>query len=69
MRIGILLFDQVDLLDVGGPYEVFLTAGAIYFSITTTLSWALRRLESRLGTDKLQTVEKGALRAAEMVHA
>ena len=26
MRIGILLFDQVDLLDVGGPYEVFLTA-------------------------------------------
>jgi ABC-type arginine/histidine transport system permease subunit len=51
------------------PYEVFLTAGAIYFSITTTISWALRRLESRLGTDKLQTVEKGALRAAEMVHA
>jgi len=26
MRIGILLFDGVDLLDAGGPYEVFLTA-------------------------------------------
>ncbi len=26
MRIGLLLFDDVDLLDVGGPYEVFLTA-------------------------------------------
>jgi len=74
------LASTITLLDLTGaarlavtetfaPYEVFLTAGAIYFSITTTLSWALRRLESRLGTDKLQTVEKGALRAAEMVHA
>jgi transcriptional regulator GlxA family with amidase domain len=26
VRIGLLLFDQVDLLDFGGPYEVFLTA-------------------------------------------
>jgi transcriptional regulator GlxA family with amidase domain len=26
VRIGVLLFDQVDLLDFGGPYEVFLTA-------------------------------------------
>jgi len=25
-RVAILLFDDVDLLDVGGPYEVFLTA-------------------------------------------
>ncbi len=25
-RIGLLLFPDVDLLDVGGPYEVFLTA-------------------------------------------
>ena len=25
-RVGILLFDRVDLLDSGGPYEVFLTA-------------------------------------------
>ncbi len=25
-KVGILLFDDVDLLDVGGPYEVFLTA-------------------------------------------
>lgn len=29
MRIGIVLFDQVDLLDVGGPYEVFLTASRL----------------------------------------
>lgn len=29
MRIGIFLFDQVDLLDAGGPYEVFLTAGRL----------------------------------------
>ena len=26
MRVGLLLFDEVDLLDFGGPYEVFLTA-------------------------------------------
>jgi transcriptional regulator GlxA family with amidase domain len=29
IRIGLLLFDDVDLLDVGGPYEVFLTAGRL----------------------------------------
>jgi transcriptional regulator GlxA family with amidase domain len=29
LRIGILLYDQVDLLDVGGPYEVFLTASRL----------------------------------------
>ena len=29
MRIGILLFEGVDLLDVGGPYEVFLTASRL----------------------------------------
>ncbi len=29
VRVGILLFDQVDLLDVGGPYEVFLTASRL----------------------------------------
>lgn len=29
MRIGIVLFDDVDLLDFGGPYEVFLTAGRL----------------------------------------
>ncbi|MGB3186060.1 MAG: DJ-1/PfpI family protein [Ornithinimicrobium sp.] len=29
MRVGLLLFDQVDLLDVGGPYEVFLTANRL----------------------------------------
>ena len=29
LRVGILLFEQVDLLDVGGPYEVFLTASRL----------------------------------------
>lgn len=29
MRIGILLFDDVDVLDVGGPYEVLLTASRL----------------------------------------
>ena len=29
MRIGILIFSDVDLLDCGGPYEVFLTASRL----------------------------------------
>jgi transcriptional regulator GlxA family with amidase domain len=29
MRVGLLLYDGVDLLDVGGPYEVFLTASRL----------------------------------------
>lgn len=29
MRVGLLLFDGVDLLDVGGPYEVFLTTNRL----------------------------------------
>lgn len=29
MRVAILLFDGVDLLDVGGPYEVLLTASRV----------------------------------------
>ena len=29
-RIAILIFEEVDLLDVGGPYEVFLTADRIH---------------------------------------
>lgn len=29
MRVAILLFDGVDVLDVGGPYEVFLTASRL----------------------------------------
>ncbi|HEY7822835.1 MAG TPA: DJ-1/PfpI family protein, partial [Acidimicrobiia bacterium] len=28
-RVAILIFDGVDLLDVGGPYEVFLTASRL----------------------------------------
>ncbi len=42
-RIGIFIFDDCDLLDVGGPYEVFLTAdrlsqregGGKIFEVTT----------------------------------
>lgn len=41
MNIAILLFEAVDLLDAGGPYEVFLTAS---------------RLVERDGADKLFTV-------------
>ncbi len=29
MKIGIVLYDDVDLLDAGGPYEVFLTASRL----------------------------------------
>ena len=29
MKIALLVFEQVDLLDVGGPYEVFLTASRL----------------------------------------
>ena len=29
IRIALLVFDEVDLLDVGGPYEVFLTANRL----------------------------------------
>jgi len=29
MRIGVLLYEGVDLLDAGGPYEVFLTASRL----------------------------------------
>jgi transcriptional regulator GlxA family with amidase domain len=29
VKVGILLYEQVDLLDVGGPYEVFLTASRL----------------------------------------
>ncbi|AYY15075.1 DJ-1/PfpI family protein [Actinobacteria bacterium YIM 96077] len=29
IRVALLVFDEVDLLDVGGPYEVFLTANRL----------------------------------------
>jgi transcriptional regulator GlxA family with amidase domain len=29
MRVGLLVYDGVDLLDAGGPYEVFLTASRL----------------------------------------
>ncbi|SFI10963.1 ABC transporter permease subunit [Bradyrhizobium sp. Gha] len=42
---------RLEVSNTFAPYEVFLTAGAIYFSITTSLSWLLRRLEVRLSAD------------------
>lgn len=47
MRVAILLYDGVDLLDAGGPYEVFLTASRLavragrpapFAVVTTTVS-------------------------------
>ena len=39
---------RLEVSNTFAPYEVFLTAGAIYFCITTSLSWLLRRFEVRL---------------------
>ena len=30
MHVGILLFDDVELLDMAGPYEVFTTASRVH---------------------------------------
>lgn len=43
--------------DTFAPYEVFLSAGAIYFCITSSLSWLLRRMETRFALDGLKAVE------------
>ncbi|MGY3478591.1 ABC transporter permease [Bradyrhizobium ottawaense] len=39
---------RLEVSNTFAPYEVFLTAGAIYFFITTGMSWLLRRFEVRL---------------------
>jgi His/Glu/Gln/Arg/opine family amino acid ABC transporter permease subunit len=44
---------RLEVTNTYAPYEIFLSAGAIYFCITTTLSWLLRRLESRLSIENL----------------
>ncbi len=70
------LASTITLLDLTGvarlevsktfaPYEVFLTAGALYFCITTGLSWLLRRLENRLSIDNLGTVTAPGAGAVE----
>ena len=51
------------------PYEVFLTAAAIYFCMTTTLSWMLRRLERRLSMEDPKTLKSTLPLNAEAVHA
>ncbi|MDA9433563.1 ABC transporter permease [Bradyrhizobium sp. CCBAU 51627] len=50
---------RLEVSNTFAPYEVFLTAGAIYFCITTSLSWLLRRFEERLSTDH-RTGERSA---------
>lgn len=44
MRIGLLLFDEVDLLDFGGPYEVFLTADRLLRRAGDARSFEVRSL-------------------------
>ena len=30
MQVGIVIFDEVELLDMAGPYEVFTTAARVH---------------------------------------
>ena len=70
MQIGIVVFEQVDLLDVGGPYEALLTASA-------TLTEAGRldllvvpgavRIDEVLGDHRLVEAIREAAAAAETV--
>jgi len=74
------LASTVTLMDITGvarlevsntyaPYEVFLSAGAIYFCFTTMLSWLLRRLEQRLSIENLKTLNSTPLQNAEAARA
>lgn len=49
-RVGILVFDGFDLLDVGGPYEVFLTASRLAERDGASASFSIELL-SPDGTD------------------
>jgi polar amino acid transport system permease protein/octopine/nopaline transport system permease protein len=60
---------RLEVTNTYAPYEIFLTAGAIYFCITTTLSWLLRRLEHRLSIENLKTLNSAPLRSVEAAHA
>lgn len=74
------LASTVTLLDLTGvarlevsntyaPYEIFLTAGAIYFCITTALSWLLRRLEKHLSLENLKHLPAAAPQTAAVAPA
>ncbi|MBB4571666.1 ABC transporter permease [Rhizobium leucaenae] len=60
---------RLEVSNTYAPYEIFLTAGAIYFCITTTLSWLLRRLEQRLSLENMKTLNPTPLQQTEAVHA
>lgn len=65
-RVAILIFDGVDLLDVGGPYEVFLTASRLAvrdglpppFDVTTvSLDGRQRTAYGGLGLEPERSIE------------
>lgn len=61
---------RLEVSNTFAPYEVFLTAGAIYFCITTSLSWLLRKLERRLSIENRGVVQKAReLRLGAAAHA
>jgi len=47
---------RLEVTNTYAPYEIFLSAGVIYFCITTLLSWLLRRLEFRLSIENLEAI-------------
>ena len=57
---------RLEVANTYAPYEVFLTAGAIYFCITTSISWALRALERRLAVENLKSVNTMVLKEADL---
>lgn len=58
MKVGILIFDKVDLLDMGGPYEVFLTASRLAAREGATTRFQV----SVVGVDDEPIVAYGGLR-------
>lgn len=61
---------RLEVSNTFAPYEVFLTAGAIYFCITTSLSWLLRKLERRLAIESHAAEPKAKeFRTSAAVHA
>jgi octopine/nopaline transport system permease protein len=60
---------RLEVTNTYAPYEVFLTAGAIYFCVTTSISWALRILERRFAIESLKALDTRVLKEADlMVH-
>lgn len=66
------LASTVTLLDLTGmarlavtetfaPYEVFLSAGTIYFCMTSSLSWLLRRIETRFALNNLRVASRAKI--------